>query len=724
LKRKRTSQQSPPSPYRTPLVISASIALILVVCVGVFLAPEIDDKRLLGRGNEKFREGLYDEAAALYEEDGVDTDLATRRYNAGVALRRADKTMQAIARFEKSSLDDSEELRMRSCFNLGNSHFDRGYAAYRTAYASEDPPDASSNAPPRSPQELQDEQRDARLKALHEAAGSFATAIGFYRRIDPPTAQTRHNIEVAKTARRQSMDEILRIEEERRKEKDDEAIREPATLLPRLIEQERMNRAVARAAAKRGGRGRRLASRRLRKAQAQNRSLTERLLNYLKQNPDGVGGPPGQTPQPPSQEDKKRHDLAIATIARAVDAQQRAEIAYTKVDIESAGPEHSTAISELRNARVLFPLDPRRLAQEALSIQRGQLEASRSLDEAASAGLAGEVKGSGFGKTVIQALKDKVLQPLVRLMTPSQKEELELLGEEEDEVIWSAGVLASVTLDASHFAARQGSPQAPPGGAPQPPDPALEQEAKEVTAAIRAEAEVARRESTTAKAALLADRLPDSISAQEKVITALEALIELFPKPPEQPKDPVEELKELIARQQQAESASEAADGLEGSVHEQALAELSGSQEADGAVAREIAQKLAANEEEPASQEAAKDVEVGRDHVEASALGLEKASADGTTTEGARSSIARAVAAFEKALEKLEQDGEDGEDQQQDPGEGDGNQDQVAQNRHQGGYSLTPRQAQALKEEMDKKRRETMQGVYTGPRAFTVEKDW
>lgn len=720
--RRRAKGRKPPrNRYVVPALILVLVAVLFVVCVWIFLAPEVDDQRLLARGNEMFHESLYLDAASLYDEEGVSTDLPTRRYNAGVAYRRGGNTEEAITRFEKSSTDESDDLRARSFFNLGNSHYDQGHASYLRAFDPTEEDSDAADGPPKTPEEIADETREERLEALREAAGSFVTAIGFYRRIDPPDDNTRRNIEVAKTAQRQSLDEIARIEEEKQREKDEEALKDPSKLLPTLIAAERLHRIMGRGAAKQGGRGQRLASRRLRKAEAKNRGLTERLVNYLEQNPNAgqaPGGPPGQ---PPSEDDKKRTEQAIATIARAVDAQKKAEVAFTNIDPASAAPHLSTAILELRNARIFFKLDPKQLADEALANQTGLLGATRVLDDRSAGGpgnvfggLRGEIQGSGFGKRIVQALKDKVLQPIARLMTPSQKDELELLSGDEDDVIWTGNVLEQVTLDAKHFAPAEGA-TAPAEG------PSPEEQAETTSAALRQEAKIVHDEALVAKTALEAEKLPDSIAAQEKVIAALEAFLELLPKQPEPEKDVVQQLRELIERQKLAEQTTEAASSLEADARMQALAELGRSQQADGTVAEEIAEKLAANEQEPAHQEAAGDVEVGRDHIEASALGFVKASAEGSSADNPKASITNAVAALEKALEKLDQKNE-GEDQQQDQNQGQ-DQQQLA-DQHQGGYSLTPRQARALKDEMDEKRREKMEGVYTGPRAFTVEKDW
>jgi len=702
-KRARSAQRRRfwrPAPVATFAVAAALVGIV----VAIVFAPETDDARVLARGNEAFRDGRFAEAATIYEESGEPGDRMTRLLNAGLAHRAAGDIDRAVERFEKVSTSGDAALETRAFQQLGSISFAKGRAAHDEV--DRPPPGASSagdpSTPPTAP--VDDEQEFERKKtALENAARSFRAASEFFHRVEPPHEDVVYDIEVTKIALRQVLDELTRLLEEKARRDEDEALAKPAELLVRLLGEEGQHRALARAAASTGGRGQRLASRQLRQAEAKTRALAERLVNYL-------GRPRAENEPEPAEDEKARTTQAITTIAAAVEAQKEAEIAYAAIDPKNAVEPHGRAIESLRHARELFELDIGQLTAAALETARGVLAGAERLDPSTDDAKTTAGRGAGIGRTILETLEDKVLRPLARLLSPTEKAEIAVLIDAEDDVIWSAGILSRAEIPPTPA----GDPAAGPAGATghpggvEPGQPQLDEaQAKELSEKIRAQGQIALDRSTAAREALGSERLPVARSAQAEAIAALEAILALLPKP-----EPtvVEKLRQMIARQREAESSAGGLEEVEGDARREAAQSLARAQEVDAGQAAAIADELAGGPQADATREAVEKVRAGQDRILASSLALDRVLA-----QPAVESIQAAITALEEALAMLEnpedQD-ESGDDQQQ-------------QNAGQkGGYQLDPRRARMLQEEMDRKRREEMEKLYSGPSTFTVERDW
>ncbi|MCZ6792221.1 MAG: hypothetical protein O7J95_01255 [Planctomycetota bacterium] len=659
---------------------------------------------LIHRGNAAYGRGDFAAAVELYESTDNREDTLARRFNAGVALLRQEKLEDAMSRFEDVSSRARGDLQRRAYTNLGYCHFQVGFARSSQAFAAEGVRQAFET------EEIDDATLETLLGEAREAVASYRSALDFFRKVYPPDDDSRHNVAVTKIAILDVVDRFNRLEEMKKRREEEAALEEPAELLRTLVAKENLHRGLARSQSKAGGGKTRIVARRLGKAEEENRALTERLLHHLRREPAE-----GEEPLP--DEEKQRREKAAGVIARGVEAQKQAVASYARRGLEEAATHHTTAIRELRAARVFFPIQLPRLVEEAIATQKVVLEGSRAIEREQTGGLgSGETKGSGFGRMIIGALKDKVLRPLARKLAPPRGEEMRQLAEEEDEVAWAGGIISQAEIPPTPQGAAPGGPGAGHG------QPQLDEaEAKALSEKVREEGAIARDAATGARGALERSEIEAAVPSEENALAALERVADLLPKPPESPE---EKLRRLIERQKTAGDAAEGMAELEKEALEEAARELAGGQRSDGEVAGEIATELEGREQDERARKATPRVREGEEHVFASA----EAFGRGQPREG-RGSIEQAVEALEEALALLS-----GQQPQRDEGDPEKNQEQDERDQRgegqrdpkesQGSYALTPRQARMLKEQMDKKRREEEAKVLFSRSSITVDKDW
>ncbi|MBI4605981.1 MAG: hypothetical protein HY721_28790 [Planctomycetes bacterium] len=719
---------------RAPGAAAAALAALLTAfgAFGAFAALAAPAPAraadLLSQGNRLFKEGKLEEAAKVYESEEDDADMLTRRFNAGVSWAKARAAEKAAQRFEEVSAKADGDLRASALYNAGCATFEKakGLAA----------------------QAQKVEGDEEKTKGLAEAAKAYHAAVGFFRSVDPPDPDTVHNIAVAKTALRAVLDQIKRLEEEKRKRAEEDALKSPPELLRALAAKERLHRGLARVLAKEPAKSVRLGSRRLRKAEAENRGLAEKLHHHLAQAaappqaPPPAAGAPPQPPQPrggpsgSSEEEKARNARAAEALSRAIEAMKEAEVACSKLDPAGAVPGHTKAVAELRSAIEALPIDLPGVIQEAIAGQEALNGAMDSLARAERGGIApekpgdtakdGAAGGSSLGKKIVDAVKDKVLLPLAKLLSPAQTEDAKALADDEDDVVWSSRILSQAEIQAPEAAQTPGAPVLPPppgGQGPHPPEPQLTPEkAKELSEGLQREGTAALEASTKAKDELAAGRAASALPEGEAALEALKRAADLLPKPPEPPEV---RLRKLIERQRAAREATGGLAGLEEEARKQAAAELAKGQRPDGKEAGSIAAELEGGPDEPAKAAAPK-VREGEAQVYSSAEALDRSLA-----EEARGAVDRGVKAFEEALAILE--GKDKkQDQQEDPEKQQDQQDSQKKDKKKPQprpdqdkpYALTPRDARAKREEMDRKRREEEAKIFAAPSGLTVEKDW
>jgi hypothetical protein len=661
-------------------------------------APARGAESLLSRGNQAFREGSFEEAARLYESTESREAFWTRKFNAGVARLQTGEIEQALARFEEVSARAEPELRARAFYNLGYCQFQKGKALEKAAAGLE--------------------ESKARLEKLVEAAKAYRAGGDFFRKVEPPLEDADHNIAVSKVALRAVLDEIRRLEEEEKRRADDEALKDPASLLATLVAREKLHRRYARALEKEGGRAVRLGSRQLRKAEAENRVLAEKLHHLLGREPgDEEKQQLGEAESQAREEARERAARAAEPLGRAIAAQREAELAYLHQDPARAAAHHAAAVTELRAARSFFPGDLPALLQEGIAGQEAIIGSAEALTQAEGGGL--PEGGGGLGKAIVEALKDKVLKPVARLLQPGREDEIKELAGEEEDVVWVAELLSRAELSAP-AAQAAGHGAAPPGGQE---DAGLDPEQLQaLNEAVRREGEAARVAAVEAREALAAAKLDTALPAAREALAALRRLEEVLPKPPE----PLEaRLAKLIERQKGAQLAAGGLDELEGEARSSASAELASLQRAEGVEAEEIGKELEARQGDERAQEAAAKVHSGAFKVFASEESLTRRQA-----RQAEESIEQAVKDLEEALALLSGKDEQGEDRRgEDQGQDQQQQQQQQQGPQQqqepkGAYALTPREARMKREEMDRKRREEEAKLFAAPSSITVEKDW
>ncbi len=676
----------------------------------------------LPRGNQAFKEGRFEEAAKIYESEEEGSDLLTRRFNSGVSWARTGAAEKAIERFEDVSARADGELRASALYNAGHSAFGKGTALAATAESIQEP--------------------EEKTKKLAEAATAFRASTQFFRSVEPPDEATTRNIAAAKTALRAVLDEIARIEAEKRRKEEDDALKAPAELLRAIAEKERIHRGMSRALAKEEAQKVRLGSRRLRKSEAENRTLSEKLHRSLtapppapQQPPPGASQPPHDPPGP-SEEEKARNARAAEAIARAIDSQKEAEVAYGRLELQGAAASHTRAVAELRTAIEAFPLDVATVIGEAVRRQEALNGAMESLAKAAAGGMAPETAGEGMGKKIVDAIKDKVLLPLAKLIAPRNLEDAKALSDDEDDVVWCAGIISQAEIQAPPPA----EPGAPgqPGMPPAPGQhPSLTPEqAKELSEKLRAEGKTAHDESSKCKETLASGDASGAVPRGREALEALKRAADLLPKPP---KPPEERLRELIERQKGARQAVEGMRALPDASRAPARLELEKTQRSDGKEAEGIAGELeagasspvAGTQQDPRREDAIKKIREGEEKIFTSAELLSQAREDDS-----KAAIDRDIALLEEALALLQ--GKDHEKQkdkegEQEKQEQDPKQDQnkkrespEEKKKKEGDkpYALTPRDAQLKRREMDRKRREEEAKIFSGGSTLTVEKDW
>lgn len=694
----------------------------------------------LVKGNDAYRAGKFEEAAMAYESEDNADDILVRRFNAGVSWAQAGQIDKALERFQEVAAKADDELRETAFYNAAHAAFTRGSALALEA----EKPDASSASGAGGPAEP-----DARIKKLAEAASAFQQAVQLFRSIDPPDEAVRRNIGVTKTALRATLDAIARIEAEKKRQAEEDALKEPAQLLKTLAEKERVHRGLGRALSRETGKSVRLGSRRLRKSAMENRALAERLHRVLTAPPPAPPAPaaaPGQ-PQPPappeaSEEDKARLARGAEHVEKAIAAMKDAEISHSKMEPLAAATAHSRAVTELRTALESFPMNIGELIAEAVGRQETLNGAMGSLleqqlataGEKTAADAPGDNEPPGAGKKLVDAIKDKVLAPLARLLRPENLEDARLLADDEDDVVWAAVILGQAEIPPT--------PEPAPPQPGQPPDPHATgqepklsaEEATKLSADLRAAGEEAQEASTRARDELAQGRITPALPAGEAALAALKRAAELLPRPP---KTPVERLQELLEHQKLASQTVAALAGLDSGQQGSARKELERTQRLDGREAGGIAEeldKMAQGGEggsphggqQPPEQilAAVAKVREGQEKVFSSAELLAQAK-----DLDALTAVDRDVVLFQEALDLLQ--GKKDEEEQKDEQKDEKKQDQQQQKQPEAKpqddkkqQQMSPRDARFQQQEMDRKRRQEEQKLLSAPSTLTVEKDW
>ncbi|MBN1418843.1 MAG: hypothetical protein JXP34_08705, partial [Planctomycetes bacterium] len=627
-------------------------------------------------------------------------------YNQACADADAEHWDDAIRRFEDAAVTAEPPVSAMARYNLGWCRFHKGEEAWREAEAV---PEADAKQGPAGGGGKE------KIEALAKAAAEFAAARAFFEEVRPRDDDVRRNIDAAKAAARAVLDRIAAIQEKAREEEEAEALKNPPELLDAIREREKLHRALARGMADLGQEEMRSGARRLRKSEAENRALAEKLAAALAAFPG-----PGDPKEPPKEEVDLRHEAA-KIVGEAAAAQREVEVALIELDATAAAAAAGKAIEKLREARARFPFDPAALVAQLIPIQEGVIGATEALpasqepgerkgsetdsteaSESGAAKAAPEPDAKGAGARILDTLKDKVLAPLAKALTPRDTETGSALAEEEHEVVWGASILEMIDPDqAAAQAAAQGQGPALPGAPPPAPDEAAHAKAKEIFEKVHDHAVEARAQATKARDALAAGDLAASLEPQRKALAALREIEALLPKPP---KSPVERLKELLARQEAAEDAIGALEKLDADTRKDAIGALAESQTADGREAGEIAGDLEAMaSQQPPAKEAAKLVRDAEGEIHTSSESIRKNDA-----KGAGEAVERGIDAIRKALDLLsgKQPEKQGprEDRKKDGG-GAQKKDATAK-KERGAYALSQRDARLMRQKMDQEREE------------------
>ena len=180
-------------------------------------------------------------------------------------------------------------------------------------------------------------------------------------------------------------DGTARLEKEKRKQEKDELLKDPPQLIRRLIATEKTHRVWSRNLQDQPARRRRLPCRQLRKAEAKNRLLAEKLHHFLTREPEEGQEPP--------EEEKERLEMAATAVGSAIDAMKNAEVDHGKLDAVRAIGSHTKAVQQLRTALLAFPMNIAEIIAEGLAVQQGALSLTEGLIEStrAASGATGEI---------------------------------------------------------------------------------------------------------------------------------------------------------------------------------------------------------------------------------------------------------------------------------------------------------------------------------------------
>ncbi|HUW82911.1 MAG TPA: hypothetical protein VMZ31_08950 [Phycisphaerae bacterium] len=659
-----------------------------------------DHKAALAEGGRLFDEGKYADAASAYEADRQDdkqTDEpipAVLRYNAGVSYLRDGKWDEAIERFEDASVRAQEPLRDAAIYNLAYARFEKGHQLAEGA--------------------AEQDGDDAKLKTLAEAAANYRGAIDFFRQLRPRDEQVTHNIGVAKTALRVVLDRIAQIEEQRRKQADEDALKAPAKLLFELMGNERLHRVLSRALREVPERSARIAARRLQRSQARLRGRTDMLARYLAEFEAQAAATAPATSQPGAADEQQveRYRAAGERLRQTIEAQHGAEAALDELDFASAGDSQTASIRGMRDALQLLPLELGMVLNDALAVTGENLARSEEKagvkpqprsDQAPTSQPASDVR------RFLDVLGDKVLGKLGSMLTPADVAGAAPLAEAQEDVVWATRLLAAAEISVPD------SPQQ--GTTDEVGSPGMDAETIEQ---IHALAETAAQAAQNAHTQLADGHVAASLDDQRATLEALEKIAELLPKPP---KSPAERLRQLIERErvvrQAIDGLAEMDDG-----QDEALAMLADSQNEDAAEAADMAGQLSNSQDENHQAAAGKTREGAQSASTSSeALGQQR-------LEAARRNTDQAIERLTEALALLsgqqQNDQQQQQDQKQNQQKDSSQQDQKDEQQDQSdqGYRLTPRQARLRMDEMDQKRREEEKAILQAPSSVTVSKDW
>jgi len=642
-------------------------------------------------------------------------------YNEACADAQAKRWDDAIRRFEDAAVTAEPPVSAMARYNLGWCRFQKGEEAWREAEAMPEGEAKGGQA---------GEGLQKKVQALARAADEFSAARSFFEKVEPREDDARRNIEASKAAARAVLDRIAAIQDKEREREEAEALKKPPELLDAIRERERLHRALARGLADLAQEERRSGARRLRKSEAENRALAEKLADALAAFP-GSSDPK----EPPKEEVDLRHEAA-KIVREAAAAQREVEVTLSDLDAKAAVAAAGKAIEKLREARARFPFDPAALVAQLIPIQEAVLGATESIakqektaeekkagqetpEEKREEKPEGKTESKAAGSRIIETLKDKVLAPIAKALEPKDSERGGALAEEEHEVVWGSSILEMIDpAQAAAQAAAQAQAPAAPGAPPQAPDEAALAKAKQLFEEVHAHAVEARAESAKARDALAAGDLAGSIDPQRKALAALRKIEELLPKPP---KSPVERLKELLVRQEAAKDALGALDGLDPDTRAKARGAIAESQTADGREAGEIAGAIEEMAQaQPPAKEAAKLVRDAEGEIHASSESVRK-----DDPKAAGDAVDRGIDAIRKALDILSgKQPEQGPRPEEKKDRDGGKKKESPAEKKQGAYALSPRDARLMRQKMDQERKEKEAQIRMAPSDVTVDKDW
>ncbi len=490
---------------------------------------------LMTNAQQAFEQGQYDEALTLYEQahDESEGDLSVL-YNAAVCRMSLGQPDEAIRTFEDvaANANVSTTLEADALFSIGVLRSTQARGRLQQLLSPSTQP--AHDTPTAQTQPTEEQPVTLPIEDLESVAADLLTAIDFFRKARDAGAvpdEVEHNIRAVRATRREVLGLIRQAREAAAEKEKEEALEDPNAYLATLISEQKMQAAVSRRLARRvterasqQRRERRVALR----LQRATMDRTDTLVDHLERFTESADEEPAAT-QPASESPREQvYHEAAKRLAPALERQRDACAYLLDGELTSTREQQLEALEAMREAEMLFPLDP----TQALARWHGE---ERGLSELVKT----------FGAPA-DWQRDPLLPPDEHDGATSQPASQPADLAPTDIPIYDTQEqigrgLARLTAQARAIATHAPAPTSAPAGAPgQPPDPRTDPELNKRLAEVLATAQAPQARCLTAIAETDKNA---TASAQEEISEIIIEALDLFPKSLEQ------RLRELIVRQ-------------------------------------------------------------------------------------------------------------------------------------------------------------------------------
>jgi|GEM_PF-1159384 len=352
--------QTLPKVVHTLRVVPAAACLVLASWCLADVRPKLIEAQ------ELYASARYEQALKLFTQAAEAADAPLHvEYNIALCHLQLGDAEKAIRGFEAvaSRSDAAPDLRRDAFYNIG---FCRATAARGRLDALLAPAtQPSERKPPADAPE--------NMAELQSIADELLRAIvAFKSSADiEPSADTEHNMRVARILRRNVLGLLRRAEEAKQKQ---DILDDPQAYLEALIEEQDRQTSLARymllapPAEASAARQARRAAVRLQRATLERTDTFAKHLLQFRERPVTASGPAGQAAEPTPRE--RLYAEVARRLEPAIQAQRDACGHYLDGEVGPARERQREALETMRTAAALFPLDPARALVRARDEQQ------------------------------------------------------------------------------------------------------------------------------------------------------------------------------------------------------------------------------------------------------------------------------------------------------------------------------------------------------------------